>query len=134
MESVRSSPAPIRAHIHPDLFPTGNIEDGTPEQIAQAEDWLAQRGCTQAQGPMGPTTWHPYRANLGPHDRPPFLGEPTFSPEPWQSAGYRVVARYASALADNLAQIESSAEVSCKLVSGGWDLWTTPAPGPLCRS
>jgi len=73
---------------------------------------------------VGATTWHPYRANLGPHDRPPFLGEPTFSPAPWEQSGYRVVARYASALADNLAQIESAADVSCSLVSAGWDLWT----------
>ncbi len=102
----------------------GNVEDSTPAEIAAAEQWLREQGCTHAQGPMGPTTWHPYRANLGPHDRPPFLGEPTFSPEPWEAAGYHIVGRYASALSDNLAQAESAAAVSCSLVKAGWDIWT----------
>jgi GNAT superfamily N-acetyltransferase len=120
----RSAPAPIGAHIHPALFPVGNIEDGSTVEIAAAEEWLREAGCTRAQGPMGPTTWHPYRANLGPHDRPPFLGEPTFSPEPWEESGYEITARYASALADNLAQSESAMAASCALVTAGWDIRT----------
>jgi GNAT superfamily N-acetyltransferase len=124
MSHPRSAPSPIRAHIHPDLFPVGNIEDGTPSEIAAAENWLRDQGCTAAQGPMGPTTWHPYRANLGPHERPLFLGEPGFSPKVWTDAGYREISRYASALADNMCQIESSAAVACERVTEGWELWT----------
>lgn len=120
---------PIKAHLHPALAPVGAIEDGTDQEIAEAEDWLRAQGCTAVRGPMGPTTWTPYRANLGPHDRPLFLGEPGFSPDVWEARGYQIVARYASSLADNLEQTESSMDRSCALVTEGWTLQTLTEMG-----
>ena len=78
-------PAPdgIPAFIHPDLFPYGNIADGDPDAIAAAEQWLRESGCTHARGPLGPSTWHAYRAVVESDGRRPFLGETTFSPEAW---------------------------------------------------
>jgi L-amino acid N-acyltransferase YncA len=115
---------PAKAHLHPTLAPVGSIEDGTDEEVAEAEVWLRAQGCTVARGPMGPNTWLPYRANLGPYKRPPFIGETTFGPEVWEARGYRVAARYVSSLADNLAQAESSMARACELVSAGWTLKT----------
>jgi len=119
---MESAPDGIRAHIHPGLAPYGNIEDGTHEEIAAAEAWLKSRGCTHARGPLGPSTWHSYRAIIESNGRPSFLGEPSFTPDVWEDRGYKPCAHYASALADNLEQAESAAERSCTLVSSGWDI------------
>ena len=115
-------PAPdgIPAFIHPDLFPYGNIADGNDEAIAAAEDWLRSAGCTHARGPLGPSTWHAYRAVVESDGRLPFLGETTFSPEVWLSRGYTPCAHYASALADNRNQAASAEERSRNLLSAGW--------------
>lgn len=117
-------PAPegIPAFIHPELFPYGNIADGTEAEVEAAERWLAAQGCTRARGPLGPTTWHRYRAVTESSGRPPFLSEPTSGPDVWLSRGYTPCAHYASALADNLAQAESAAERSCRLVTEGWSI------------
>ena len=104
----RQSPPGIRAHIHPELFPYGNIEDGTIDEIVAAENRLRDQGCTHARGPMGPTTWHPYRAVVESDGRPAFLGETQFSPCVWEAQGYSICAHYASALAPNAPQIESA--------------------------
>jgi GNAT superfamily N-acetyltransferase len=115
--------------MHPGLKPLGSIEDGTDAEVAACEDWLRSQGCTHARGPMGPNTWLPYRANMGPYDRQLFLGEPGFTPEVWQDRGYKVVARYASSLAENIPQIESSMDRACALVSSGWTLQTMDEAG-----
>ena len=117
-------PAPegIRAHIHPDLFPYGNIEDGTIDQIVEAEHWLRSQGCTHARGPLGATTWHAYRAVIETDGRAPFLGEPQFSPVVWEARGYSICANYASALAPNSGQSESAQAHSSKLMDAGWTI------------
>ena len=125
---------PDKAHAPPALAPVGSIEDGTDAEVAEAEAWLRSQGCTVARGPMGPNTWLPYRANLGPHDRPPFLGETTFRPEVWEARGYRIAARYTSALADNLPQVESSMDRACSLVTAGWTLQTLDEIGGYERA
>jgi len=124
---VKAAPAPLRAWINPALVPSGCIgtapEGMDPEEhIRQAEAWLIGQGCHAAQGPMDGSTWMSYRANLGPQDRPPFLAEPTADPTPWTASGYTIIAKYASALADNLEQAESAEKRSCRLVTAGWDL------------
>jgi len=120
--NIPSPPANIRAHIHPELFPIGSIEDGTEDEVAQAEDWLRAHGCTHARGPMGSSTWHPYRAVIESDGRPPFLGEPQFKPDVWESLGYTPCAHYASARAANIEQSEAAEKHSCRLVSNGWDV------------
>jgi hypothetical protein len=118
---MNTPPNSIRAHIHPDLFPIGNIEDGTGEEIAAAEAWLKGQGCTHARGPMGRTTWSAYRAVVETDGRAPFLGEPTFSPDVWISRGYTPCAHYASAVADNIEQADAVVERSNTLASAGWE-------------
>ncbi|HJN77900.1 MAG TPA: GNAT family N-acetyltransferase [Myxococcota bacterium] len=95
----------ILASINPSHAPTGALGDlvGGTSQIQAGESWLRERGCLAVQAPLELATWFPYRANLGPHDDAPFWGEPQGPPEPWREAGYREVARYASALAENSA-------------------------------
>ena len=117
-------PAPdnIPAFIHPDLFPYGNISDGGDEDIAAAENWLRDAGCTHARGPLGPSTWHAYRAVVESDGRQPFLGEPTFSPDVWLSRGYTPCAHYASALAPNHDQARSAQLRSEALTRSGWRL------------
>lgn len=119
---MKTPPPEIRAHIHPDLFPIGSIEDGTDSEIAAAEAWLKQEGCTHARGPMGRTTWTAYRAVTATDGRAPFLGETIFSPTVWMDRGYQACAHYASALADNVEQANVVAERSRALVSAGWKI------------
>ena len=92
----------VLATINPGLAPIGCIGDAPDlPGVRAAEDWLRDRGCTAAWGPMDQATWFPYRANLGPHDEPPFFGEPTADPQVWRDAGYTEHARYASSLCAN---------------------------------
>ncbi len=88
--------------VNPALAPVGCIGAvGSADELEAAEAWLREQGCTRAWGPMEHATWFSYRANLGPADRPPFFGEPAADPQPWRSAGYQEIARYASAQCPN---------------------------------
>jgi GNAT superfamily N-acetyltransferase len=93
----------VLASVNPEHEPVGALGDlsGDVSTIRAGEAWLLEQGCVAAQAPLQLATWFPYRANLGPFDEPPFLGEPSASPQPWIEAGYREVARYASAIAPN---------------------------------
>ena len=96
--------------------------DNPEEGIARAEDWLRLQGCTLAYGPIGASTWTPYRATLGPFARPMFFGESNFNPNPWVKLGYEVVATYTSNLAENQSQIKSSVAYRAALLKQGWRL------------
>ncbi len=88
--------------VNPGLHPLGTIGEASDvASIRAAEAWLRDQGCTAALGPMEHATWFSYRANLGPHVDPPFVGEPSAPAGPWRDAGYAEVARYASALCPN---------------------------------
>jgi GNAT superfamily N-acetyltransferase len=119
-ETLRRGPG---ATVHPAFHPYGSV-DPLPKDIPAAEHWLREQGCTHARGPLDQTTWHTYRANLGPWDRPPFLGEPTERSECWEAAGYQVVARYASTRCPHAPQIEAADRLGPKLVAAGWRLLT----------
>lgn len=120
------------ASIHPDLPEVGAIGDLVGEPLLPAaEDWLREQGCRVARGPMELCTWFRYRANLGPHDEPPFALEPTDPPEPWERAGYEIVAHYASARADHEAQIASARDRAAALSASGWSLDALPSRGGL---
>ncbi len=69
---------------------------GGPATIRAGEAWLRQRGVRRVLAPMEVATWFTYRVNLGPHDLPPFLLEPTAPPAPWFEAGYAPTAFYNS--------------------------------------
>jgi len=107
-------------HIHPATPHLGTIEDAPVGRIAEAEAWLRSKGCTRARGPMGPTTWHPYRAVVNSNGRAPFFGEPTFSEEPWRQRGFEPIAHYASSVSDNAEQAEAAEARNCPLPSAGW--------------
>ena len=92
------------------------------KEIQAAESWLRDQGCTHARGPLNGSTFFSYRANLGPFERPLFLGEPQASPQPFLDAGYRSVAHYTSSLAENHRQIERGQDEAEKLKSQGWTL------------
>lgn len=123
-----AAPEPIRAWVNPHLAPTGCV--GTPHspdpaaEIQAAEDWLRAMGCARARGPLDGSTWHRYRANLGPHDRPLFPGEPDADPAPWLAAGYTPLKRYATLLAHNGPQIEATRARDRALRADGWTLDT----------
>ena len=115
------------AHVNPIDPSIGHIEDAPEAGIEAAEAWLRAQGCTRARGPMGPTTWHTYRAVIETSDRPFFLGEPTAQPTAWVNRGYAPIAHYASALADNQAQMAAAARHTAAMERAGWSLRTLEA-------
>ncbi len=69
--------------------------------LEAACNWLREQGATRVLGPMDGDTWHPYRFNLGPYDKMPFLKEPwnpPWYPAMWESCGFAEMDRYYSAL------------------------------------
>jgi GNAT superfamily N-acetyltransferase len=89
-------------------------------EIAAAEVWLQKQGCRVVYGPLGVSTWFPYRSTLGPFERPYFFGESNFSSKPWVDSGYEIAATYTSNLASNQEQIQSSLLRGKKLMAEGW--------------
>lgn len=75
------------------------------ELLRAATAWLREQGCTTVIGPMDGDTWHRYRVNAGPFDRPPFLLEPTNPPyyaPLWDSAGFAPLEQYTSKRIDDI--------------------------------
>lgn len=73
--------------------------EAVADMLDQAVEWLRDRGIARVIGPMNGDTWHKYRFNVGPFDRPPFLMEPYNAPhyaELWQRYGFQVLAEYCS--------------------------------------
>ena len=103
VQGIVSGGGRVLASINPAHHPTGALGDltGGRETLEAGEAWLREQGCQAVQGPLEVATWFPYRANLGPWDERPFVGEPLASPGVWLASGYREVARYASALCEN---------------------------------
>ena len=133
-ERIRSAPPGIEASIHEALHPLGCVHGG---DLARAESWLRSQGCTTALGPMQGCTWLAYRANLGPHEEPPFHGEPKARAEPFETAGYRVVGRYSSTACDHGPQMALADRVGPALTARGWtlgDLRSLGAPGPALQA
>ena len=123
---MKTAPEPLRAWVNPGLYPIGCIGAPTgPDPVAEiraAEAWLRQEGCTRALGPLDGATWFAYRANIGPHERPLFPGEPVAVPGPWLEAGYAEAHRYSSVLAENGPQISATRDRDVRLRSAGWTL------------
>lgn len=70
-----------------------------------AVDWLRERGAGRIVGPIDGDTWHGYRLNLGPHDRRPFLMEPSnpdYYPILWSNAGFEIDRTYHSIRVDSV--------------------------------
>ena len=73
---------------------------------------------------MDGSTWRSYRANVGPHERPPFLGEPTADPAPWVALGYTPLRRYTTVHSDHAAQIQRTRARDARMRAAGWRLET----------
>ena len=119
---ITKAPNGIPAGYHDQLKPIGCIfpTAETVQDIQEAEAWLLSQGCSVAYGPMYPQTWYPYRACLGPFERPFFWGEPQFSPEIWQACGYQLVSEYSSTLCANRPEISRHHAQRKFLESKGW--------------
>jgi hypothetical protein len=73
--------------------------DGVDALFASAIDRLRGDGTGEVVGPMAGDTWHGYRLNVGPFDRPPFLMEPynpAYYPRLWARNGFQVLQGYHS--------------------------------------
>jgi len=77
----------------------------------RAVAWLRARGAGRIVGPMNGDTWHAYRLNIGPFDRPPFLMEPYNPPyyrALWESRGFRALEGYSSTYVTRLEEAEKN--------------------------
>jgi GNAT superfamily N-acetyltransferase len=68
--------------------------------------WLRARGASRIVGPMDGDTWHRYRVNVGPYDRPPFPLEPwnpSYYAALWEAHGFAVLETYSSKWIDDVS-------------------------------
>ena len=73
-----------------------------------AAQWLNARGARRIVGPMDGDTWHRYRVNVGPWDRPPFPLEPwnpRYYGALWERAGFVQLESYSSKWIDDVATL-----------------------------
>lgn len=128
MHAIGEGSSRCLAGVHPERPTIGAIGDWVGDDSVReaAEDWLRDQGCTVARGPMQLCSWFRYRANLGPHDTPPFLMEPVEPPERWLAAGYTECARYTSTLMPHGPIITHTQTVASRLASEGWSIETLP--------
>ena len=73
-----------------------------------ATAWLSRKGVGRIVGPMDGDTWHRYRINVGPWDRPPFPLEPWNPPyyrKLWEEAGFAPVETYSSKWIDDVGTL-----------------------------
>ena len=80
--------------------------DAAGRLLRHAGAELAAQGCTLAAGPLDGSTWRRYRLVVESGGEPPFLLEPQNPPDwpqHWDAAGFTPLARYYSALNDDLS-------------------------------
>lgn len=77
--------------------------------LEEAIQFLREKGCTLAIGPMDGNTWRRYRFVIDPGPEPPFFLEP-FNPPEWplqfERTGFRPLAQYFSALNSDLSHAD----------------------------
>ncbi len=83
------------------------VDEFEPAEIVlcAADEWLRENGCESIVGPIDGDTWHHYRFNIGPHQDPPFLLEPTnpeYYPELFIKSGFETLDRYHSLRVDSI--------------------------------
>lgn len=91
----------------------GFFESLEDQAIADAlfragSEWLQMRGASRIVGPMDGDTWHRYRVNVGPWDRPPFLLEPwnpRYYQALWERAGFVLLESYSSKWIDDVGTL-----------------------------
>ncbi len=93
------------------FFEALNAPDEATQVLSEAIHWLREHGVRRIVGPMDGDTWHRYRFNVGPFDRPPFLMEPYNKPyygELWQNVGFRPLERYYSKVVDDVEAVAAT--------------------------
>jgi len=106
----------------PTAAPIGLPAPSGPDPVAALRAALGAAraaGAVAARGPLAGTTWEPYRANLGPFDEPPFPGEPTFDPAPWEAVGATVEARYTTTRVAHADAIANGARAEAAVAAEG---------------
>lgn len=101
------------------FFEAENDAEAARALLDSASAWLKEQGVGRIVGPMDGSTWHRYRFNLGPHDVPPFLGEPSqpsYYPTLWKAAGFVVCEDYYSKRVTNLSAAATELERISKRV------------------
>jgi GNAT superfamily N-acetyltransferase len=100
-----------------------------PEEVTQllsdAIGWLVGQGVQTVVGPMDGDTWHPYRFNVGPFDRRPFLMEPHNKPyygALWERAGFEALENYYSKVVDAKAAAAPLAKIHQRVLDRGYRL------------
>lgn len=121
----------VLASIHPDRPDVGALGDwvGNMDVLRAGEDWLRERGCKVARGPMELCPWFEHRAAVGPFDEPAFSHECTTPAGRWIDAEYHEVERYASLVADRDGLIRSTVDRAAALAARGFTL--TPLSAEL---
>ena len=108
------------------FFDALNIPDAARRLLLSAVQWLRERGAGSVIGPMDGDTWHSYRLNTGPFDRPPFLMEPynpPYYPFFWESAGFRPLESYSSRVVSDLsAAVRNTEPIARRCEARGYRL------------
>lgn len=96
--------------------------------LERACDRLRDAGCTIAVGPMDGNTWRRYRFIVDRGPEPPFFLEPD-NPDTWPghfvSVGFKPLAVYSSALADDIGQEDRRlAKIQDRAARGGLSIRT----------
>lgn len=104
--------------------------EDAPEEVARllsaGIEWLHDQGVRTIVGPIDGDTWHRYRFNVGPFDRPPFLMEPYNKPYYgglWERAGFEPLESYYSMVVDDAhAAGDSLAMIHRRVLDRGYRL------------
>ncbi len=95
------------------FFEAVDDERATGEMLLEALRWLRSQGAGEILGPMDGDTWHRYRFNVGPFDRPPFLMEPynkPYYPRLWERVGFVPLEGYHSRSIEDIAPVMATLE------------------------
>lgn len=114
----------VLASIHPERPDVGALGDwvGGMDVLRAGEDWLRERGCKVARGPMELCRWFEHRAAVGPFDEPAFSFESITPAGRWIDAEYHEIERYASLVADRDTLIRSTVDRAAALAARGFTL------------
>lgn len=107
---ARLSPV-LRDEVGAPIGMLGFFESRNDAAIARvlfedATAWLRARGAGRIVGPMDGDTWHRYRVNVGPFQRPPFPLEPwnpAWYQALWERNGFATLEVYTSKWIDDVA-------------------------------
>jgi ribosomal protein S18 acetylase RimI-like enzyme len=100
--------------------------DEVVEMLRAALAWARAQGVQRVVGPLDGDTWHRYRLNTGPHDDPPFLGEPhnpAYYPGLWEQAGFEPMEGYYTKRLDDVSVVLPRFEpILRRVVANGYRL------------